>query len=342
MTSSPHHLLYGDAGLTMDTVDDANDNADRAELEDIDPNDFDHHWDTPASVELDAKGREIRMVERVGADEDDWYVTEMEYDIRDNVISVTDPLGRKATEKVYDLRDEPIRSESIDAGTSLIVHDASGTPVESRDARGAWELTVKDALLRPILMWGQDSQDEKLRLTQHIVYGDDAGLSDPENDNLVGKPYIHRDEAGRCEFESYDFTGELLEKVREVIDPQLMIDAYENADSSIDYEVDTFRVNWEPDAGEGDDFEDREDELLDGGQEYRVSSTFDALGRSKSVTYPEDVDAERKELKPTYNAAGNLKSIQLDGDTYVEHIAYNPKGQRIVAAFGNGVMTRYC
>lgn len=39
--------------------------------------------------------------------------------------------------------------------------------------------------------------------------------------------------------------------------------------------------------------------------------------------------------------AGALQSVELDGGTYVDHIAYNPRGQRILAALGNGVMTRY-
>ena len=31
----------------------------------------------------------------------------------------------------------------------------------------------------------------------------------------------------------------------------------------------------------------------------------------------------------------------LDGDVFVEHIAYNAQGQRVLIAYGNGIMTRY-
>ncbi len=320
---------------------DANDNGDRAELEDIDPDDFSDHWDTPGSVVVDALGREVKMVQR---DETTEYTTKIKYDIRGNVLSVTDPLDREATKKVYDLADNPLRAESIDAGTSVIVYDATATPVESRDARGSWELTVKDELLRPTHMWGRDNESEDLRLVQHIVYGDDPSITDPEDENLLGKPHIHRDEAGRLEFESYDFKGGLLEKNREVIDPQLVIDAYQNSTNG----VDTFRVDWTPEGT--DTFWDREEQLLQKMKNeedelvrvpYQVSTTYDALGRAKEVTYPEDVDKDRKVLKPTYNKAGALQSVELDGITYVDHIAYNPRGQRILAAHGNGVMTRY-
>ena len=311
---------------------DANDNGGRTTIEGIDENDFDGHWDTPSSVVMDPLGREIETVQRNHqTDQQKWYTTRIEYDIRGNVLTVTDPLDRIASTKVYDLADRPLRSESIDAGTSVIVFDVSGTPVESRDSRGAWELTVVDDLLRPTHLWGQDSENEDLRLVQHIVYGDDAGLNDPENENLLGKPYIHRDEAGRLEFESYGFKGDLLEKIREVIDPQHVIDAKSISE--------TFRVDWTPDTGES--FGDREDQLLDDDHEYRISTTYDALGRAKQVTYPEDVDNQRKVLTPTYNRAGALQSVDLGSTTYVEHIAYNPRGQRILAALGNGVMTRY-
>ena len=33
--------------------------------------------------------------------------------------------------------------------------------------------------------------------------------------------------------------------------------------------------------------------------------------------------------------------MELDGETFVEHIAYNAKGQRTLIAYGNNVMTRY-
>ena len=100
--------------------------------------------------------------------------------------------------------------------------------------------------------------------------------------NLMGKLVQHHDEAGVLRFEAYDFKGNLLEKVRRVI-----------ADSAIT-SVQPFRVNW--DAGMALD-----------AAEYRTSTTYDALNRARSITYPLDVDSQRKVLAPRYNRAGALE-----------------------------------
>src|SRR5690606_24728780 len=66
-----------------------------------------------------------------------------------------------------------------------------------------------------------------------------------------------------------------------------------------------------------------------------------ALNRPTEIIYPQDVDGERKRLAPGYNRAGALESVALGGDTYVQQIAYNAKGQRVLIAYGNGIMTRH-
>ena len=48
-----------------------------------------------------------------------------------------------------------------------------------------------------------------------------------------------------------------------------------------------------------------------------------------------------KNCGPTTTAPVRWSRCELDGTTYVEHIAYNAKGQRTLIAYGNGVMTRY-
>ena len=75
--------------------------------------------------------------------------------------------------------------------------------------------------------------------------------------------------------------------------------------------------------------------------------SYDALNRITLLTLPQDVSAERKQIIPAYNTAGALEKVNLYSpagpttDNYVENIAYNAKGQRLLIAFGNGVMTRY-
>src|SRR4051812_4348765 len=76
-------------------------------------------------------------------------------------------------------------------------------------------------------------------------------------------------------------------------------------------------------------------------EEYLTATNHDALNRVKSLQYPNTQPGDAKILRPGHNRAGALDHIEFDGDTYVEHIAYNAKGQRTLIAYGNGVMTRY-
>jgi len=52
-------------------------------------------------------------------------------------------------------------------------------------------------------------------------------------------------------------------------------------------------------------------------------------------------DATTRELAPVYNKGGALDSLKLGTTTYVAAIAYNARGQRLLMAMGNGMMTRY-
>ncbi|QDG52178.1 RHS repeat-associated core domain-containing protein [Persicimonas caeni] len=274
-------------------------------------------------------------------------VTQTTYDIRGNVLTVVDPKGRTAATQFYDLADRKLRNESIDAGTSIAVFDAVGTPIEARDERGALTLTAADEMLRTTHQWGRDSASEPVRLVGRTIFGHE--MANPTATNHLGKPYQHYDEAGVVTLEAYDFKGNALENTREVIDPGLMIGAVDDASSANGYVVDTFRVDWTPAPGET--LEDRQGELI-GSSSYRTSykskSVFDALNRPVQMTLPADQeDADTygygKTITPQFNRAGALQSVQMSGTQTpsVDYIAYNAKGQRILAAFGNGVMTRY-
>ena len=62
---------------------------------------------------------------------------------------------------------------------------------------------------------------------------------------------------------------------------------------------------------------------------------------SSECSSPQDVEGQRRALRPLYNNAGGLEQVFLDDTLYVERIAYDAKGQRTLIAYGNGVMTRY-
>lgn len=322
---------------------DANDNAGRTQPEESAG--YQSHWNTPASALVDALGRTVETVERNGsAPETDWYITRSTYDIRGNVLTVTDALERVAFRYNYDLANNPLRTESIDAGIKRTVLDALGNPVEQRDSKGALILQAYDLINRPIRLWARDDANSAMGLRQVLEYGDGGNPHQAEVDraaarslNQLGQLVRHYDEAGLQTFEEFDFKGNVLGKVRRVIADAPIQAVFESAAAN-DWQVEAFRVDWEP--SEDTSWDSHAEELLNP-TEYVTSMTYDGLNRVKLMHYPEDVEGTRQELRPQYNRAGVLEQVTLNGETYVERIAYNAKGQRLLIAYGNGVMTRY-
>ena len=321
---------------------DANDNAERTHSSDPRIKDYQHHWNTPASMVLDALGRTAETVERnrksgTPLPPVEEYRTSSTYDIRGNVLSVIDALGREAFGYVYDLANQPLRIESMDAGIRRVVLDAVGNEVERRDSKGALVLRAYHKLHRLTHLWARNRMNEPLTLREKLIYGDDpnSGLTSSVTmrANLLGRLFRHYDEAGLVTYGAFntagnfilahDFKGNLLEKNRQVIADSAIVTALSRATGS----GNGFVVDWNSPP------------LLEGN--YQTSMTYDALNRIKSMRYPEDVDGNRQMLTPQYNRAGALESIRLDRKIYVERIAYNAKGQRVLIVYGNGVMTRY-
>lgn len=300
-----------------------------------------HHF-TPANIAIDALGRTIEAVERNGSDPStDWYVTRSTYDIRGNLLTVTDALGRVAFTYNYDLANRPLRVDSIDAGVRRTVLDAVGNVIEQRDSKGALVLNAYDDLNRPIRMWARDGVGQVLTLRERTLYGDSAetGLSAAERlaANLLGKLYQHYDEAGRIAVAAYDFKGNVLEKQRQAIGDESILSVFTGTAAN-NLQIEAFRVDWQPPVGVT--LETHANNLLDA-QVYQTSMTYDALNRPKVMRYPQDVEGDRKALIPRYNRAGALEQVELDAAPYVKRIAYNAKGQRVLIAYGNGVITRY-
>ena len=136
---------------------DANDNAGRTHA--ADSTGYQHHWNTPSSV-VDRRsgphGRD-RANATVPNPATDWYITRSTYDIRGNLLTITDPLGRRRLSAyVYDLANRSLRTEQLDAGLRRMVLDAAGNTVEQRDSKGALVLHAYDALNRPMRLWARD------------------------------------------------------------------------------------------------------------------------------------------------------------------------------------------
>jgi hypothetical protein len=319
---------------------DANDNAGRTH-----PSwstSYSNHWNTPASVLVDALGRNVASVKRNGSwPAPDSFTTRSTYDVRGNLLTVVDPLGRIAFSYTYDLLNRTLRVESpLDAGTKRSVLDAGGNVLERRDSKGALVLNAYDALNRPIRMWARDGVGQPMSLRERLIYGDspDSGLADAAGLNLLGRLYLHYDEAGQLALGSYDFKGNILELRRRCLSDAVLLKPFTPPPPN--WAIKPFRVDWQPPPGVTLDA--YADTLLDpAAAVYTTSFTYDALNRSKVMLYPEDVTGTRRQLTPRYDHAGALEGLSLDGGTYVDRICYTAKGQRVLISYGNGLMTRY-
>lgn len=333
---------------------DANDNAGRTLTADSRAAEYQHHWNTPASAITDALGRTITTIERnrdkpgepLKPAED--YISRFTYDVQGNLLTVTDALGRVAFKYEYDLIKRLLHVESLDAGTRLTVLDAIGNPVEQRDSKGSLLLRTYDLLNRPQRLWARNDINSPLTLRERLEYGDGSDPNQLQEErtasqamNRLARLSENYDEAGLLSFKKYDFKGNTLIKLRRVIKDGQILNSFNP--STPDNEPGTFCVDWEPPSGVS--FEDHILTLLDPA-EYKTSFHYDALNRVKTMSLPKDAASSPelssgKILHPCYNRAGNLESLKLDDQTYIEHIAYNAKGQRTFIAYGNNVLTRY-
>ena len=302
-----------------------------------------HHF-TPSSIVIDALGRTIEAIARNGSNPSDWFRTRSTYDIRGNVLTVTDALDRVAFRYTYDLANRPWRIESIDAGLRRMVLNVVGNETERRDSKGAFILQAYDRLQRPNRLWARDDAGSPMTLKQRMEYGDAGILGQTPAEraamrakNLLGQIHRHHDEAGLTTVAAVDFKGNVLDKSRRVIADAPILAVFDQAPAN-GWQVKSFQVDWEPRPQQT--LADREGELLET-TAHRTTSSVDALNRIKRMQFPQDVEGKRRQLRPIYNNAGGLEKVFLDETLYVERIAYDAKGQRALIAYGNGVLTRY-
>ena len=316
---------------------DANDNAGRTHR--VSSAAYRGHWDTPSSVTVDALGRMITESKRNGRAASDAYTTRFAYDSRGNLLTVTDPLGRPFA-YVFDHLGRRLRCDSIDAGAQSIVLDAAGRGMETRDAKGALTLAAYDSLGRSTHVWARDRTGEPITLRERLVYGDDpaSGLASAAvgAGNLRGRLYRHYDEAGRLTI-AYDFKGNQVDVLREVIAPTEIAAVFA---ASPGWRVPAYRVDWASSGGTSASALAARASTLLAATGYVTTFAYDALDRVKTMQYPRDAGGRRAVLRRTYNRAGAVARVEIDGQAYMERVAYDARDQRVLVVYGNGVMTR--
>ncbi len=166
-----------------------------------------HHY-TPKSEKIDTLGRVKESTEHKAHYNGSAYedvVMKYVYDIKGQLMQAIDPYDRVISDNKYDTAGNMLSSTHIDRGAQNITIDAMGLPTISNDAKGARTLNSYDALNRPTKMYARDKSGEATALRMVNSYGDSAGLSSPENQNLKGALYEQYDGAGRIRFVAYDF-----------------------------------------------------------------------------------------------------------------------------------------
>lgn len=274
------------------------------------------HYNTPKSNEVDGLGRTIRTTDFF--DNTDYTNTiEMNYtfDIKGNLLLVKDPYNRNVFEHIYDFNGLALWSRHIDKGESAIVVDATGKGIESFDAKDSLSLSAYDVSSRATHNWARNKTGDAITLRSYLTYGTITAA------NINGKLLEQYDEAGLQIFAQYDFKDNLLVKDLQVIDSAVLKAELDN--------YNTFIVDW---TGMPN--------ILDA-ITYESYMEYDALNRITKYTLPIDVNGQQKEIIPTYNTSGGLQTVSYDGNVYVENIAYDAGGRRLLIAYGNGVMTRY-
>jgi hypothetical protein len=136
--------------------------------------------------------------------------------------------------------------------------------------------------------------------------------------------------------ERYDFKGNLVERVRRVVKDDRLLAPFAGA-AGRSWVVRPFRADWDPGAGSLDTLTITTLDTM----EFRVSTNFDARNRPWRMTYPQDVEGNRKQLRRRFDRGGSVTSVALDGAAFARQIAYNPRGQRVLIVYGNGIMARH-
>jgi len=294
-----------------------------------------HHWWTPRTEYVDALGRVTRTIDR-NHDGTAAQDVEMHYhfDIRGNLLRVDDALKVAGASRpsafthMYDYANRPLRTVHIEKGASTAVFSAVGQTVEARDAKGALALSAHDTLLRPTRAWARDKAGEAVTLRQVQVYGEDK--ASPSATNHIGRPWKSYDGAGLVEIGEYDFKGNPLWKERRVVSDDEVLSVF--TPQPANWAVQSWVIDWTGLPAR--------ESILETAV-HRTDMVYDALNRPTSVTLPADAVGTRSVLEPSYNRAGAVEALSLDGTAHIRHIAYNAKGQRVLAAYGNGIMTRH-
>ncbi|XZF16349.1 SpvB/TcaC N-terminal domain-containing protein [Chitinophagaceae bacterium MMS25-I14] len=275
-------------------------------------------WHTPTTMYLDTLARPCYTITM------DSNSTEIhsavQLDIAGDRLAIIDgtgllPIHRVQLQYAYNMLKAPLWQTSIDGGTQHMLVDVAGQPFYTWDAAERRSHVVYDELRRPLrhelsLYQGSNSWDTA-RYLSVTSYGESATpiSGTIEAHNLRGQAVNTKDGSGMHWVDSFDFKGMPVQSFMSLLSNAALRDA------------DWYTLN------PGSDLST---------EVFTTTATVDALGRPVSVTDPSGNITQH-----TYDKDGALKTVVLNGDTYVQDIHHDAKGQREAIWYGNGTKTRY-
>jgi insecticidal toxin complex protein TccC len=277
------------------------------------------HHKTPTLNVVDGRGLPVRRIAYCRGKENEEAqsrVSRQAYDVAGRLIAQRDPRLANATDAnlatVYSLSGKPLQVNSVDAGWRLNLPGDAGQILRSWDQRGNhWQSTYDNQLRLSTVE--EQAVGQALRKVECLSYGDSSQES--ATLNQCGALIRHDDSAGTLIIEGYALCGKPLRQTRHFL-------------------MEVAQPDWPADE------KDR-DGLLEKGEGYKTSWSYDALGQIIQQT-----DAARHEQHYRFDVAGQLKSVSVKikddkaQKTIVKDLAYNAFGQVESQTAGNGVTSR--
>jgi len=323
---------------------------------------------TPTTTQFDALGRPFLVTEinRTWTDNtpptpatfvDASFETRTVLDVEGNALAVIDarqaalnPTTPLATlTQRFDVLSRPQRTDSIDAGTRLLLPDVSGKPLRRWDTRFQIFRFQYDVLQRPSHLVVQKTKAEQTtddltaRLLLRTIYGEALDPTGPppvatpaspaQALNLRGQAYLIFDCAGEVTNDQFDFKANLLSSTRRMAfdfttEPKWNTTGQDLTGLTSPTAVQTAaNIYLDPIS-------------TSPLTTFQTQSTYDALNRITTRTTPDGSVST-----PTYNQAGLLETLQVAVGTgaapgmVISNINYNARGQRVLYDYSDPTVT---
>jgi RHS repeat-associated protein len=278
------------------------------------------HYATPAVSHSDGLGRAFYAVSHnkfidhtTHALSELFYETDTQLDIEAKTKRVIDPRGNTVVSYDYDMLGNQAHNLAVDAGERWLLNDCEGNKLYAFDSKQQVFHTVYDDLRRPTDTTVAKGAASPI-VFDRITYGE--GQPGDQANNLRGRIFEHRDQAGVLASKSYDFKGNVYEIAR------VLTDGYQ---ADVDWNA---PPPLQPDS-------------------YTTQTDYDALNRPTRVVAPSSSAATASVLLPAYNESNRLDSVSAHvrgaaaATAFVSRILYNEKGQRARIDYANGTTTIY-